>query len=686
MTRGATALAVAASFLAAGPSLGQTASPSGEWNGPRAVELIERARETRSMSRPDSGLSNYRADARGYVYFFLDRNDLPDRTPVRVDQIALEVYWSAPNLTKQRIVGLRDAKQLPNNIHYHLDHLTVVQDEFGDVIRLGDGDEVQDVLHPAAPGSDSLYDFRLADSLTISLSGVQEPIRVYEVEVRPRSLSEPGFIGSVFLDRASAAIVRMTFSFTPASYVDRRLDYIRISLDNGLWEGRYWLPHEQKLEIRRQYPELDFPVGGVIRGELRIGDYRFNEPLPEGLFRGHSVVALPPQTRERFPFREGIFDGLMERGLTEPQEFEQLREKVDRLAGPTPLTGLPKLRLYIPDASSALRYSRAEGVFAGAGLAYRPVPGLRLTLAGGYAIAAGAGEVTLTAIAAVPVAGRVSLAGYAGELKDLEPGPATAGALNTLHAFLAGRDYTDPYRADGVRIRAERGLGALWQARVELRGEEHRSVERAVAHPPLDGSFDFRPVRAVPEGRLVSGTLRIFRDGAAAHMDGWWIGGSAEVGTFEGDAFVRPVVSAGIALERPGNALGASAELLAGAVTGKPPLQRLFFIGGRGTLPGYGFRSFAGDRLLLGAGEAWAELVDPWLRFRTVATAGLTSLDNRAPPEETGLRPADGVRVAVGAGVGIFYDILRLDLVRGLNRGGGWEWILSVHPGLVDFL
>ena len=34
-----------------------------------------------------------------------------------------------------------------------------------------------------------------------------------------------------------ADIVRMTFTFTPASYVDRRLDYINISLDNGLFAG-----------------------------------------------------------------------------------------------------------------------------------------------------------------------------------------------------------------------------------------------------------------------------------------------------------------------------------------------------------------------------------------------------------------------------------------------------------------
>src|SRR5690606_28865780 len=149
-------------------------------------------------------------------YFYLDRTDSDERTLVKVDQIALEIFWAAPNLTKQRIIGLRDVSRLPNRMQYHLDHLTVVQDEFGDVIRMGDGDEVRDVPHPAAPGSGSVYAFRLVDSLSVHLAGTSEPIRVYELEVRPRRLDQPALIGSIFIDKASSAIVRMSFTFTPA--------------------------------------------------------------------------------------------------------------------------------------------------------------------------------------------------------------------------------------------------------------------------------------------------------------------------------------------------------------------------------------------------------------------------------------------------------------------------------------
>ena len=114
----------------------------GGWNSPRALAMVGRARAIRQASVTDSSLTSYRARADGYVYFFLDRTDEDEHSLIKADQLALDVYWQAPGLTRQRIVGRRDEKVLPTNINYHLDHLTVVQDDFSDLIRIGDGDEV----------------------------------------------------------------------------------------------------------------------------------------------------------------------------------------------------------------------------------------------------------------------------------------------------------------------------------------------------------------------------------------------------------------------------------------------------------------------------------------------------------------------------------------------------------------
>ena len=323
------------------------------WNDGRVLRMVEEARALRHRTAQDSTLRSYSSQARGYVYFFLDREDTNERILVKTDQIAVEAFWKAPNLTKQRIVGLRDEKSLPTNIHYHLDHLVVVQDEFGDRIRIGDGDEVEAVVHPAAPASEAWYDFLLVDSVTLSLPASGDTVRVYEIQVRPKDFEMPGFVGSLFLDRASSAIVRMSFTFTPASYVDPYLDHISISLENGLWLGQHWLPFKQQLEIRREVPYLDLPAGSIIRGWFEIRDYEINPPLPDALFAGSPITARSVEARQAFPFEEGLHDQLEREGmegLRPPPDMEEIQgmalsiakdQYLSGLGGDTPLPPFP---------------------------------------------------------------------------------------------------------------------------------------------------------------------------------------------------------------------------------------------------------------------------------------------------------------------------------------------------------
>ncbi|MGD2070963.1 MAG: hypothetical protein PVI57_20005, partial [Gemmatimonadota bacterium] len=440
---------MAGSLLTGSPAAGQArADGPGPWNSRRVMDLVQQARATRQQTFVDSTFRSYRADARGYVYFFLDRPGDDERTLVKTDQIALEVFWRAPDETHQRIVGMRDEKVLPTNIHYHLDHLTVVQDEFPDRIRLGDGDEVSDVAHPLAPGSGEVYDFRLADSLTLTLAGGAAPVRVYEVQVRPRRTDLPGFVGSVFVDRATAAIVRMRFTFTPASYVDPYLDYIRISLDNLLWEDRHWLPYRQTAELRREIPQIDFAAGSVIRGRFEIGPYVFNEPIPDHYFRGGRVSAVPRSQRESFEFEDSLFAELEQEGLATPISIEEIRQKAREMAEERYLSGLRRLRLYVPSASRVYRFDRAEGHVVGMGVRYGLSEDLTLSLHGGWSF----GRDRATGRVVLGTRRRPWLELYANEPEDVGPFPAASTALNSLAGLLTDTDWTDPYFVTGARL------------------------------------------------------------------------------------------------------------------------------------------------------------------------------------------------------------------------------------------
>jgi hypothetical protein len=684
-------------LLVASPLAAQAES----WNSERAIDLIARARARRALPIADSSLRSYESRAHGRVYFYLDRRGSDRRTLVKTDQIALDVFWQAPDLTKQRIIGLRDESRLPNRMRYHLDHLTVVQNEFGNAIRLGDGDEVRDVPHPAAPGSDSIYDFRLADSLTIRLPGSPEPVRAYEIEVRPKRSDRAAIVGTVYVDRASADIVRMTFTFTPVSYVDRRLDYINISLDNSLWEGRYWLPHEQSVEIRRQIPELDFIAGAVILGRFRVSNYRLNVELPSVTFLGTGVDALPEPARKAFPFPAGLYDELQEEGLAPPPEMRELRAEAARLLGLRTLSGLPRYRLSLGSVSDIFRFDRGESAYLGLGTSWQPSSIVRAELSAGFASGPEHGALSAGLHVSPDNGPEWRLDGYFNALRDVGIRQGEAGVVSTFSSLVWADDYRDPFFASGVRLGARFGVSPTLSLELGVRSERQRSASLTSEHAPFSNDSRFRPIRSIDEGWIHALDIVLARAEPEDDAAGWGGAASLDAGAFEGKGVVRPMLegtwrrSAGDLRThvRLRGATGLSVSLSGDNSPLPPAAQQYFVFGGRNTLPGYEYRSFAGNAFALAEAEVSRDIAFPWIRLRATAGLGVADVIEPDAPRLGGVSPlddwnvdtTDGLRPSLGVGVGLLWDVVRIDVARGL-RGGEWQLNVSVDPRLWGIL
>lgn len=674
--------------------IGSVQRGEGDWNAPRVRELVRRAIERRATWTGDEALRDYRAHARGHIYFLYDLGRGTERHLVKADQMALDLYWRAPGRARQLIVGRREKKVLPTNIRYHLDHLTVVMDNLGDRVSLGEGSEVRDVLHPAAPEALEFYDYRLADSLTLAMP--DREVRVYKVEVRPQDLEGPGLVGGIYLDRLSADIVRMEFTFTAASYLDETLDYFSIHLENALWEGRYWLPHRQGIELRRDIKALKFPAGGIIRAEFRIGDYRFNTGTSESFFRGPQVTALPASLREAFEFDEGLYAALDPDVAVAPPSLEQIRESATQLVTESYLQRLEGLQLAVPGVSSILRYRRAEGLYVGPGLSRGLPGGARGVLLAGYAF--GADRWSLVGGLEVPLGSSLGLEleGYWNRAADVTPWTASSGAIATLGALLDGEDYREPYWASGGGLALERSWGPT-RARVHLAWESWDPASLG-ADDLIDRSY--RDVRGFDGGDVAWLAVELKRPPlvaveavGGASWEGCVEAASASlVGDFE---YVRvtfraeqlwPAVAAGLGLR-----LSAAGGAVGG---GRIPAQRLFPGGGRGTVRGYGFHGFAGNLYGSGSIELSREIHHPWVSLSLFADVGW--VDSRGVSVERALdvwnrvgAPAGSTRgplIGVGAGVGLVFDILRVELARGLRQRGIWELVVRVRPELWDWL
>lgn len=641
------------------------------------LDLVGRARTLRSTTAVDSAFRAYQAQARGYVYFFYDRPDTGARTLVKADQVALDVYWQAPSSTKQMIVGRRDQQLLPTDITYHLDHLTIVQDDFGDSMRMGDGDEVENVPHPVAPGSESLYDFWLADSLSISYAGGAEEIRVYQVRVRPKNFERPGYVGTIFLDRATAAIVRMSFSFTPASYVDPYVDYIRVSLDNSLWMGRYWLPYRQEVEIRREVPLLDVMAGSVIRAQFDIRGYDFEPTLPLSLFAGPRVSQVSPAQRAAFEFERGLLDDIEEQGLALPPSLEEVREEVSQVVEGQMMTGLDPLRLYFAAVSEAARYNRAEGLRVGAGVTLRPAGAVMMRVTGGYAFGRRepSGTISTTHSGLGRVQPTVDL--YWDALGDVGGYPGASTLENTISAVSGKKDYTDPFFRRGAALSLHGADPAGFT--VAFRWEEHRSGRDVVSDDPAN--TEFRPVRTVDEGWL--GALAVRAPFGLPGGGGLTVTG--EVGRLETRTFGTASAEALWEIKSPSRPWFAEVSVSGGAVTDEAPTQTLASLGGRWTLPGHDYRSFTGDRHWLLRGEATFPVYAPYVGIRVLGGVGATYLGNHSLPADWVVQDSDGLRGSVGAGLSLGFDAMRVDVAHGV-RGGGWEALFSVARQFRDWL
>jgi hypothetical protein len=642
------------------------------WNDSAAVALANRATARRTQVGADTGLRDYRARAHGFVFFLGQFGEGMTQAPrlLKADQLELEVYWKAPRLSKQRIVGWRDRAELPTDISYHVDHLGIVQNNFGPVIRLGDGDEVKDVPHPLSPDALLRYDYALGDTTTIHLGDTV--VRVVILEVRPAS-SAPAIAGTLHLDVATADLVRMSFSFTPASYVDKQLEDVSIVLENALWEGRFWLPYRQEIEIRRRATWLDIPARGVIRGRWDVEDYDFNIGLDDRWFAGPEIVALPRAERDAYPWEQTLAAAIQ--GVAEPvrrNDMEAVRAEVTRLAGYRARSALRPQRLGVRRISDLVHANRVEGLALGAGVVMRLGGAAEARALVSYGTADGRPK-GLFALGGAQGLWRAEWAVYR-EVRDVADHAIVAPLVNSFAAQEFGDDYGDYYGAEGLQLVVTRTLGARGEASLALQRDAIRSL--TVHGAPASGTYRPNPALGGRSANRAALTLRRRSGGFAVRRDlqaelTLEIGGPRDEISYGRLAVTAQALAP----------LGPTRVLLradAGYASRALPPHRAFVMGGRGTLPGDPFRAWGGSRAVLVHAEWRVPLpaltlgIGSLARVPTTLTAApfVATGWTAAPPAGTTWRATGAARTSVGIALE-WLGLIRLELGMGLQSGRG---------------
>ncbi|UCD23284.1 MAG: hypothetical protein JSW51_09525 [Gemmatimonadota bacterium] len=641
-----------------------------QWNNDSTMAIVNRAVERRATVRSDSGLRDYRSRAHGFVFFLGQLGELeePPRL-IKSDQLELEVYWKAPGIAKQRIIGWRNRADLPTDIRYHRDHLGIVINNFGDLIGLGHEEEVRNVPHPLSRDGLRLYDFALVDSQTIRTP--QRVVQVYQVKVRPKDVEAQRVIGTLYIDVDQAELVRFRFNFTRNAYVDDTLEDITIVLENSLWDGRYWLPVRQEIEIRRRSSVLDLPARAIIRGRWEIDSYEFNTDIPDPIFRGPTIVAAPEAVRDTFQWEVSLDAAIRE--VSDPAmtfDLEEVRAEVRQLAQDQVLTGLATSKVGANSISQLVRFNRVEGLALGLGWIFRPGGGaVRLYAWGSYGFSSRRfrGRVELSRRF-----GRITL-GLRGSAVTQDVGDimVISPALNSILAQEVANDYGDYFFLKRGTLLAELEVGTRSTLKMEVGAENTSNMQ--VQATPATGQY-----RANPE--LGSGSYGVgslgFELRSSGFVHGKGVSGSITVEGGVGDetSYAR-VYGQGKGLFSVG-ATDLVLNLWAGAGTRELPAHRSFVMGGRGTLIPDPFRQWGGRQAVLG-GLEWRIQVP----FPAVPLGPYTSTDNRitlAPTLAAGWtggtlvqavpwQSSGNVRPVIGLGLEWFHNLFRVDLAFSLR-------------------
>lgn len=617
-----------------------------------------------------------------------------------------------------------------------------------DLLWIGGGLTRADVndrsfVHPLAEGAEAYYTYETGDSLLITLPD-QSRITIRELRVRARRPKWNLSVGSFWFDVATGHLTRAVYRVSApldiwteqrndssasrdkspwlaeALLSPLRADISAVTIEYGLYGGRFWLPRAQALEGAVQVSFVRLPVT-VFQRFRYAGVNMPLDSLPADTPRAPSRVAWLRDSLDRTHTTNPLRDSLLrvavrararellalharecaERGsyTTHARRYEGAVVVTSRVPCDTVmLAHAPVLPSSIYDPGEPLfnaeeratlvralsfglqpgwapqtpvwhaglpytRYNRVEGLSTG--LALTSALGLGYTAAlearGGVADRQLNGELSLSrtdgrSTVHAAVYRRLAVMNDWGT-------PLSFGA--SLGALLYARDEGAYYRAWGAEVGGTRPwLGTLdWRVFTEHQQPAAVSSRWTLFGGGNDSRFLLNPIAQTIDEYGVA--LR-WHASQGLDPDGWRLLSDLRLEGAAGDfSYLRGLFD--FTLSHPlTRRLAVAFTASGGSSGGTVPVQRLFYIGGSQTVRGQTALAASGDvfwitRAELGMGPPASRLIV----FSDAGWAG----DRHTWSRLSSGRPLSGV----GVGTSLLDGLLRLDVARGLYPAQQWR-------------
>lgn len=574
------------------------------------------------------------------------------------------------------------------------------------------------VLHPLSLERTGTYFFRGGDTVAIEMPDHVSQ-RLVRVEVWPRTdLGERAavFRGAIYLDPGTGALWRirgqiLTVGGEPAGGIGGVVNAavanaLMLDVANTEVRGAGWYPSYQWIELQAQMP-LSTELFTSIRIVTRLSAVI--------TATGGDSIALGPLAPQAAGLTMAPADSLGSyRDWSSPPGTAIAEVHGAALADVGPVrarpTGPPTLAPRGTTMIDFLRYNRVEGLFLGAAGTLRlrdAAPGVTVKGGLGYATRQ---DVLRPQLTATWLTGDWFVTARGERALDLAtkfPDPLDWGrGLRALFS-VDNYDYIDRWNAAiGLGRYLSRHRAGL--ARVEVGWAQDYATTALVENGPFGQNFSPNP--AVDRGSYLRTLIRVeVSPEISARFARPGIGFRARYERGDGDLRYDRYQLGVVARANIGRIL---LTLVGdgGVVTGPDmPTQQLFLLGGPGSLPGYEYDQFAGDRAWLARGLVSLPLplldnpiplgnrfslppIAPALSFRLyagqaeasspAASAAIGRLGTRPNPDGGAdiplAAPSEGVRATTEIRLTLFGTLIGLGVARPLEAGAKWKFQLAL--------
>ena len=711
----------------------QVAAPGRDSNytSPALRDLVERAAAANALPPPD-----LRAYAARFESELAMIKGLPGPVEgtVTVDQVGGELRWDREKGYGQHQVGFRQETTgvplptstflysgwvVPNLYGPELKTFGTASAEPTTPISARPRTEAVKTVSPLSFDRDSIYRFAGGDTVMLDFPD-GPPERLVLVRVAPRvdlPAKTQVFRGDIYLDPATAELRRMrgqllTVGGPPDKTKQKVVDALVpnssvMDVVNRRVAGAGLVPVYQRFDLMALLP-FALDMQGAVRIITRLRDVQVDTTTPptevSPLTPDSSGVSHAPRDSAR-AYHEWTT------GPTRMPSSVRIADLAD--VGPPKFgpEGSPVPLLRSPTSTDFIRYDRVEGLFTGLAVTLRlrdAFPGLSFRANGGYAWSEHAwrgGVVSTLARGPWTAEARAqAILAYITKFADpLTFGPGI-GAILVNDTY----DYVDRTQY-GVGLARSFGRLEDFRARVSLDWvEDHATVAALTtgplgqtypANPPVDVLSYLRTRAQVAWNPQIS--ARFAEPGIGANAL-WEHGGGDQsydlvqvylIGRANWKRFTFALV---------GNA---------GAVySANPPTQQLILFGGTGSLPGYEWDQFGGDRAVvvkwmvniplpfltepikvgkkaslpalapnvsIRAYGGWSDASD------AAAEASLARLGTRTDPNGQVVPfsvPTDGIKSSAQFRLGLFGSLIGLALSKAFDAGT--DWTFNVDLGL----